>query len=73
MSIIDTFDYQGEEIVQAQNNISMIENFPSTIIVVFTAKVCELFLEKYNASKIGSLNAGGQEFPIYQFEYKGKK
>ena len=73
MSIIDTFDYQGEEIIRAKNTISMIENFPSTILVVFSAGMCKLFLSKYNASKIGALNAGGQAIPIYQFEYKGIK
>ncbi len=73
MSIIDTFDCDGEEIIKAKNNIRMIENFPSTMIVVFSAGIRKLFLNNYNASKIGSLNAGGQEFPIYQFEYKGIK
>lgn len=73
MSIIDTFDSHGEEIIKAKNNIRMIENFPTTMIVVFSAGIRELFLNKYNASKIGSLNAGGQKLPIYQFEYKGIK
>ena len=29
------------------------------------------FLEKYNAKNIGHLKAGGQKYPIYQFEHKG--
>ena len=73
MSIIDTFDYNGEEIIRAKNNVQLIENFPTTILVVFSAKVCKLFLSKYDATKIGALFAGGQEFPIYQFEYRGIK
>ena len=73
MSIIDTFDYNGEEIIKAKNNVRMIENFPTTLLVVFSAKVCNLFLSKYDAIKIGALFAGGQEFPIYQFEYRGIK
>ncbi len=73
MSIIDTFDCNGEEIIKAKNNVRTIENFPTTVLVVFSAKMCKLFLSKYKAMKIGALSAGGQEFPIYQFEYKGIK
>lgn len=71
MSIIDTFDFHGEEIIKAKNNVGVIENFPKTVIVVFTSMFQKLFLDKYSASKIGSLNAGGDALPIYQFEYKG--
>ena len=73
MSIIDTFDCNGEEIIRAKNNVRMIENFPATMLVVFSAKVCKLFLSKYDATKIGALFAGEHEFPIYQFEYRGIK
>ena len=73
MSITDTFDCNGEEIIKAKNNVRMIENFPTTLLVVFSAKVCNLFLSKYDAIKIGALFAGGQELPIYQFEYRGIK
>lgn len=73
MSIIDAFDCYGEEIIKAKNNIRKIENFPTTVMVVFSVGFCKIFLSKYNASKIGSLNAGGCELPIYQFEYKGVK
>ncbi|NLM00405.1 MAG: nucleoside phosphorylase [Treponema sp.] len=71
MSIIDTFDCYGEEIIKAENNFRTMDNFPTTMIVVFSAKFRKLFLNKYSASKIGSLYAGEQEIPIYQFEYKG--
>ena len=73
MSIVNTFDCYGEEIIKAKNNVRMIENFPTTIIVVFSVKVCKLFLSKYEAAKIGALSAGGLEYPIYQFEYHGIK
>lgn len=73
MSIIDAFDLQGEEIIKVQNNVRMIENFPSTVIGVFSARFRDLFLSKYSATKIGVLKAGGAEFSIYQFEYKGKQ
>lgn len=35
MSIIDTFDLHGKEIIKAKNNISVIENFPKIVMVVF--------------------------------------
>lgn len=73
MSIIDTFDLNGEEIIKANNNVRMIENFPTTVLVVFSVKMCNLFLGKYNAIKIGALSAAGQKLSIYQFEYKGIK
>lgn len=73
MSITDTFDRYGEEIIKAANNVRMIENFPKTVLVVFSAKMCRLFLSKYESHRIGVLYAGGQEFPIYQFEYHGMK
>ena len=73
MSIVDTFDRYGEEIIKAKNNIQKIENFPSTIIVSFSAKFCKLLMRKYETIKIGALHAGGQELPIYQFEYHSMK
>ena len=71
MSIVDTFDLHGKEIIKAKNNVGVIENFPKTVIVVFISMFHKLFLDKYSASKIGALNAGGDALPIYQFEYKG--
>ena len=71
MSIIDTFDCNGEEIIKAKNNVRMIENFPKTMLVVFQARFCELFLKQYNAFKIGALHVCGHKIPIYQFTYKG--
>lgn len=73
MSITDTFDLYGEEIIKAKNNVSVIENFPKTVIVVFSINFCKLFLNKYSTQRIVSLNAGGAKLPIYQFEHKGVK
>ena len=71
MSIINTFDRFGKELIKAKDNVREIDNFPKTMIVVFSAKFCSLFLKKYQAIEIGHLNGGGQKYPIYQFEYKG--
>ena len=53
MSIMDAFDRDGEEIIRAVNNVRRIEDFPKTVLVVFSAKMCKLFLNKYDAVKIG--------------------
>ena len=45
MSIINTFDPISEEIIKAQDTIKEIENFPKTVMVVFSAKFRELFLK----------------------------
>lgn len=70
MSILNTFDRSGKEIIKAENNIQKIENFPKTIIVAFSIKTCNLFVKKFNATEIGCLTAG-QRFPIYRFEHNG--
>lgn len=71
MSLIDTFDCFGKELIKAEMNVKKIENFPKTMLVVFSAEFCSLFLSKYNAVEIGHLGGGGHKYPIYQFEYKG--
>ena len=71
MSITDTFDPHGEEIIKPKSIVNPIENFPKTVIVVFSYNFCKLFLDKYSTSKIGCLNGGGSPLPIYKFEYKG--
>ncbi len=70
--IIDAFDPNGEEIIQAKNLVERIKDFPKIVIVVFSGKFCDLFLKQYKADKIASLTAGF-ELPVYQFEYKGVK
>ena len=71
MSIVDTFDRFGKELIKAEKNVKKIENFPKTMLVAFSAKFCPLFLSKYHAEEIGHINGGGHKYPIYQFEYKG--
>ena len=71
MSIIDTFDCNGQELIKASNNVVKIDNFPKTMVVAFSAKFCALFLKKYQPTEIGALHAGGQKYPIYQFEHNG--
>ena len=53
MSIINTFDGEGAEIIKAENNVHKIDNFPKTILVAFSTKFCNILLNNYNVSKIG--------------------
>lgn len=71
MSIVDTFDRCGEEIIDPKKNVNRIDGFPKTVIVVFSTSFCSFFLNKYNATEIGEIKGGGQGYPIYQFPYKG--
>ncbi|MBR5868329.1 MAG: nucleoside phosphorylase [Clostridia bacterium] len=70
MSIITTFDPAGEEIIQAADNIQPIENFPKTMVVVFSVKFRDLLLKIFPAEEIGFLVAGGQALPIHRFTYR---
>lgn len=73
MSIIDTFDKNGKEIIKADKNINMVEGFPKKILISFSSKFCSLFLDKYTAIQIKCLHGGGQSYPIYAFEHNGEK
>lgn len=73
MSIIHTFDRDGEEVIQAKNNVELVENFPKTVLVAFSVRFADLFLSKYDAVQIAETGAGGQSIPIYEFEHKGVK
>ncbi|MBR4866932.1 MAG: nucleoside phosphorylase [Clostridia bacterium] len=71
MSIINTFDPAGEEIIRAADNLRPIENFPKTMVVVFSVKFRDLLLKTCPAEEIGFLVAGGQAYPIHRFTFKG--
>lgn len=73
MSILDAFDLYDEEIIRAKDNVKPVEDFPKTVIVVFSAKFLELFLNIFPAKQISALAAGGMKLPVYQFEYKNQR
>ena len=70
MSIETTFDPAGEEIIRAADNVRPIENFPKTMVVVFSVKFRDLLLKIFPAEEIGFLVAGGQALPIHRFTYR---
>lgn len=72
MGITDAFDPQGEEIIQARNNVQAVEDFPPVVLSVFSEKFLHLLLKRYEAREIASLCAGGRALSIYTVAYKEK-
>ncbi len=71
MSIIESFDKVGKEIIDPYRTIPPVDNFPETVVGVFSAKFLDLVLSNLEASEISSLTAGGRKIPIYVVKYKG--
>ncbi len=69
MSIIDTFDRDGIEIISPYQTIEKIENFPETVVSVFSQRIADLVLKTMPAEKISSVS-GGRIVPIYKIRYK---
>lgn len=51
MSIIDTFDRDGTGIIDPHQMIEKIENFPETVVAVFSQKFSDLVLKTMPAEK----------------------
>ncbi len=71
MSIIESFDKKGKEIIHPCNSIQLVNNFPETILVVFSSKFLDMVLANTETVVISSLTAGGRKIPIYKINYKG--
>ena len=72
MSIVDSFDLHGEEIIKAQNNVKHVADFPQTVISSFSAKFSKLLLAKYDAEQITELKAGGSSISVYRINYNNQ-
>ncbi len=70
MSIIDTFDRDGAEIISPYQVVEKDKSFPETVAAVFSQKFSDLVLKTMSAEKISRLSAGGREIPIYKVRYK---
>lgn len=51
LSIIDTFDRDGTGIIDPHQMIEKIENFPETVVAVFSQKFSDLVLKTMPAEK----------------------
>lgn len=71
MSIIDSFDINSNKIIDPAKVIEKIDDFPETVLVVFSQKFADLILQAFNLIVISEM-FGGRKIPIYQFEYKNK-
>lgn len=68
MSIIDTFDRDGIEIISPNQVAEKIANFPETIVAVFTEEFSNLILKTMPAKQISQMS-GGRTIPIYKVQY----
>ena len=71
MSIIDTFDFNGEEVIKPHDMIQGIDNFPKKVIVTFSHKFIDQAMESYDLEEIGCLKAG-VKIPLYKIVYKNE-
>ncbi len=71
MSIIEAFDEVGQEIINPYRAIPPVDQFPETVIAVFSAKFLDFALANRKPQEISSLSAGGRRIPIYKINHKG--
>ncbi|MEA4822994.1 MAG: nucleoside phosphorylase [Clostridiaceae bacterium] len=72
MSIINTFDLTGEEIIAPSRVVGAIEGFPKTVLVVFTQKFADLLMITMQPEQVCVMSAG-RSVPVYKFTYQGKE
>lgn len=72
MSLFDTFDIDGEEIISPRDMIKNNDDIPEKLLVFFSEKYGSRLRERFDCVQCSSRSAGG-EVPIYAFEYKGER
>lgn len=72
MSLFDTFDIDGEEIISPKNMIKSDDDIPERLLVFFAEKYEKRLFERFDCVQCSSRSAGG-EIPIFAFEYKGER
>lgn len=73
MSLFDSFDNESEEIIKPRLVVGRVVDFPETVVVTFSKKLTDVFLEKYNPERISEINSCFDTIPIYKANYKGKE
>ncbi|SFB79276.1 nucleoside phosphorylase [Ruminococcus albus] len=73
MSILDTFDGDGEEILRPDMIFEHTEDIPKKLISVFNINSVNSLLDRYDCAKCSARMSAGQNIPIYSLEYKGEK
>ena len=72
MSIIHSFDPSSEAILNPWDMIAPVENFPGTIIAVFSPKFLVILESMVSLEECAVLKCNGCARPVYRFEYKGQ-
>jgi len=71
MSLIDTFDKDGIEIIDPYKVIRRIDDFPETVIAVFTEEFADLALNTLKSEQISHMDCG-ITVPVYKIWHDGK-
>lgn len=72
MSILDTFDGEGEEILRPDMIFEHTDDIPKKLIVVFNINTVNSMLKRFDCTECSARMSAGQNIPIYSLEYKGE-
>lgn len=73
MSIIESFDGNGEEIITPDRIIMETDDIPERLLAVFGKKFSARILERFDCLEVSVRSTASTSISIYGFEYKGKQ
>lgn len=68
MSIIETFDGDGTELIDPYAVVERIDGFPETVVSAFAQGYADLVRNTMNPRQISSMS-GGRPIPVYEVDY----
>lgn len=71
MSLLDSFDKDGEEILRPDMIFAHTDDIPQKLIVVFNINTVNSMLERYDCTECSARMSAGLTIPVYSFNYKG--
>ena len=71
MSIINSFDRDGEEIIKAKDTVAAVQDFPQIVLSSFSANTTRLISSLFQVEQIG-LCFCGFSISIWRFQYQGQ-
>lgn len=71
MSLFDSFDKDGEEIISPKSFFTQSQDIPERVLAFFSQKYLNKLLDMYDCKEIAHLSAGAR-INVYSFDYKGE-
>ena len=71
MSILNSFDPDGTEIIRPAQAVAVVEHFPATVLATFSQRFVDLIHSLFPMEQISDM-VGGRQIPIYRLSYGGK-